>query len=134
MNYIVEALLVGVYEVLLYFFFSQFIKNIYVLLLIVGFSKHFLGNWFGIQSWYCNNGAACLKTLSPGQKYVASTYHLIRSSVGEAGAHLILGILLDSFLAKAYLFFTIGIILHIGAEKLGVHNEFCREECVKTSK
>jgi hypothetical protein len=133
MNYIAEAVLVGIFEVFLYFVFSLFIKNFYALLIIVGFSKHFLGNWLGLQSWYCNNGSACLKTLNQGQKYVASTYHLLRSSVGEAAAHLILGMLLANFLAKEYLFFAIGVILHIGAENLGFHSQFCKENCVKAS-
>jgi hypothetical protein len=113
MNYILEAILVGLYEMVLYFIFSLYIKNFYVLLLVVGFCKHFLGKLIGLQTWFCNNGSACIKTLSQNQKYVANSIHLLRSSVGEAIAHLILGILLSNFLSKAYLFFAIGFILHI---------------------
>jgi len=133
MNYIIEAILVGIYNVILYFIFSRFIKNLYVLLLVVGFFKHFLGSSLGIQTWYCNNGQACLKTLKMGETYVASTLHLLRSSVGEAVAHLALGFLLQDFLSREYLFFAIGALLHIAAEHLGVHNKFCREECVQTN-
>jgi hypothetical protein len=132
MNYILEAILVGLYEMVLYFIFSLYIKNFYVLLLVVGFCKHFLGKLIGLQTWFCNNGSACIKTLSQNQKYVANSIHLLRSSVGEAIAHLILGILLAGFLAKEYLFFAIGIILHIAAESLGIHNNFCRDNCEKT--
>jgi hypothetical protein len=131
MNYILEAILVGMYEMVLYFIFSQFISNFYVLLLVVGFSKHFLGKLIGLQTWYCNNGSACIKTLSQKQKYIANSIHFLRSSVGEAIAHLILGILLFKFLAKEYLFFAIGVILHIAAETLGIHNKFCRDNCEK---
>ena len=131
MNYIFEAILVGLYEMGLYFIFSLYIKNFYVLLLVVGFCKHFLGKLIGLQTWFCNNGSACIKTLSQNQKYVANSIHLLRSSVGEAIAHLILGILLAGFLAKEYLFFAIGIILHISAESLGIHNNFCRDNCEK---
>jgi hypothetical protein len=70
--------------------------------------------------------------LSQKQKYIANSIHLLRSSIGEAIAHLILGILLAKFLAKEYLFFAIGVILHIAAESLGVHNKFCRDNCEKT--
>ena len=42
-------------------------------------------------------------------------------------------ILLAGFLAKVYIFFAIGIILHIAAESLGVHNKFCRDVCEKTA-
>ena len=132
MNYIFEAILVGLYEVSLYFVFSQFIKNLFVLLLVIGFCKHFLGKLLGLQTWYCNNGSACIKVLSQNQKYIANSIHLLRSSIGESIAHLVLGILLAKFLAKEYLFFAIGVILHIVAEKLGVHNNFCRENCEKS--
>jgi hypothetical protein len=132
MNYILEALFVGLYEMVLYFIFSQFISNFYVLLLVVGFCKHSLGKLLGIQTWYCNNGSACIKTLSQKQKYIANSIHFLRSSVGEAIAHLILGILLAKFLSKVYLFFAIGVILHIAAESLGIHNNFCKESCEKT--
>jgi hypothetical protein len=132
MNYIFEAILVGLYEVILYFAFSQFIKNFFVLLLVIGFCKHFLGKLLGLQTWYCNNGSACIKVLSQNQKYIANSIHFLRSSIGEAIAHLCLGILLAKFLAKEYLFFAIGVILHIAAESLGVHNNFCRENCEKS--
>ena len=129
MNYILEAILVGIYEVILYLIFSLFIKNLYILLLVVGFFKHFLGHIIGIQTWYCNNGQACLNSLKPGQLYVANTLHLLRSSVGEAFAHLFLGFLLSDFLSRAYLFFALGVILHIAAENLGIHNKFCKKNC-----
>jgi hypothetical protein len=132
MNYIFEAILVGLYEVCLYFVFSQFIKNFFVLLLVIGFCKHFLGKLLGLQTWYCNNGSACIKVLSQNQKYIANSIHLLSSSTGEAIAHLVLGILLAKFLAKEYLFFAIGVILHIVAESLGVHNDFCRVNCEKS--
>jgi len=134
MNYIIEALFVGGYEMILYFIFSQFIKNFYLLLLIVGFCKHFLAKIIGLQTWYCNNGSACIKTLSQKQKYIANSIHFLRSSIGESIAHLILGILLAKFLAKEYLFFAIGVILHIAAESLGIHNNFCKESCQKIIK
>jgi hypothetical protein len=132
MNYILEAILVGLYEMTLYYTFSLFTSNFYILLLVVGFSKHFLGKLLGLQTWYCNNGSACIKVLSQKQKYIANTIHFLRSSVGEAIAHLFLGILLAKFLSKVYIFFAIGVILHIAAESLGVHNKFCRDSCDKT--
>jgi O-antigen ligase len=131
MDYIIESLLVGIYNVILYLFFSLFIKNLYILLLVVGFSKHFLGNILGIQTWYCNNGAQCLKSLPRGETYVANSIHLLRTSFGEAFAHLILGFILRDVLTKIYLFFSIGVILHISAEQLGIHNTFCRQSCEK---
>jgi hypothetical protein len=68
----------------MYLLFSPFIKNFYLLLLVCGFFKHFLGSSFGIWSWYCNNGEACLKVLSQDQNYEANTLYLIRESIYES--------------------------------------------------
>jgi len=136
MNYIVESILVGVYTFLMYIVFSPFIKNFYVLLLVVGFMKHFLGSSIGLHTWYCNNGEACLKLLheefsrSPN-KYVANTIYLIRDSVYEAIIFIIIGTILSYKLTKGYLFFTIGLLLHILSEKLLIHKSFCKKTCDK---
>ena len=78
MNYIIESIFVGIYTCFMYLLFSPFIKNFYLLLLVCGFFKHFLGSSFGIHTWYCNNGEACLKILSQDQNYEANTIYLIR--------------------------------------------------------
>jgi F0F1-type ATP synthase assembly protein I len=145
MNYIWEAILVGIYEVFLFLLISHYIENFYILLLVVGFSKHIVGYILGIHTWYCNNGYACINKLHQYNKnqnnnknndknkitYVATSYHLIQDSIKEAIVHLFLGIVMSYFLSGSYLFFTLGLILHILAEKLGVHNNFCREICHK---
>ena len=129
MNYIFESVLVGLYTCLIYMIFSPFIKNLYLLLLVVGFFKHFLGSGFGIHTWYCNNGEACLKVLSQDQNYSANTLYLIRESIYESLMFLFLGIILNYKLTNLYLFFSIGVILHIISEKLGIHKTFCKKTC-----
>ena len=131
MNYIIESLLVGIYTWFIYMICSIFIKNLFFLLLVVGFSKHFLGSSLGIHDWYCNNGDACIKSLQqPLKIYKANTKHLIRDSLLEATAFLIIGYFLKSIkLTNNILFFTIGVILHIAAEKLLVHKYFCETTC-----
>ncbi len=129
MNYIIEALLVGVYSWFIYMLFSPFIKNFYMLLLVVGFSKHFLGSSLKIHDLYCNTGEACLKILSQDDHYEANTKTLIRDSVIESILYLIFGFLLSYQLTKDYLFFVIGFILHILAEHLLVHKHFCKHTC-----
>ena len=150
MNYIIESLLVGTYTWLIYMLFSVFIKNLYVLLLVVGFFKHFLGSSLQIHSWYCNNGKACIKVLSQDQNYEANTVYLIRDSLLEAIAFLVVGFILsfqkttfsEPFLFRTFpfsqksieltnsiLFFSIGVILHIAAENLLVHKYFCKTTC-----
>lgn len=129
MNYIIESILVGLYTGLIYMLFVPFIKNLYFLLLVVGFCKHFFGFIFGIHTWYCNNGEACKKVLNKNENYIANSLYLILDSIYESLIFLFLGSILSYKLTKFYLFFTIGLILHISAEKMQVHKMFCKKTC-----
>jgi hypothetical protein len=130
MNYIFESLLVGIYTCFIYLLFSPFIKNFYLLLLVCGFFKHFLGSSFGLWTWYCNNGETCLKVLSQDQYYEANTFKLIRESIYESVIFLITGTLLNFIMLKGiYLFLLMGIILHIVGEHTGIHKSFCENTC-----
>lgn len=132
MNYIIESILVGIYTSFIYLLFSPFIKNFYILLLVCGFFKHFLGSSFGLWTWYCNNGEACLKVLSQDQNYEANTLYLIRESIYEAIIFLLVGIIISFLIPKGiYLLLIMGIILHIGSEYIGIHKSFCRNSCDK---
>ena len=133
MNYIIESLLVGVYSVFIYLFFSRFIyKNLYVLLLVVGFFKHFFGSSLGLHTWYCNNGSACIKdNNNNNNNKEANTVYLLRDSIYESLLYLLFGFILQGILTNSYLFFAIGVILHILAEKLLVHRYFCEKSCTK---
>jgi len=132
MNYIIESLLVGIYTCFIYLLFSPFIKNFYLLLLVCGFFKHFLGSSLGLWTWYCNNGEACLKVLSQDQYYEANTLNLIRESIYEAILFLIVGTILSFIITKGiYLFLVMGVILHIVGEYTWTHKNFCMDTCDK---
>lgn len=132
MNYIIEALLIGIYTCVIYLLFSPFIKNFYLLLLVCGFFKHFLGSSFGLWTWYCNNGEACLKTLSQDQKYESNTLFLIRESIYEAILFLLVGSLLHLLVQnRICLFLFMGIMLHLWGERSGLHKRFCIRTCDK---
>jgi len=132
MNYIIESIFVGIYTCFIYLLFSPFIKNFYLLLLVCGFFKHFLGSSFGLWTWYCNNGEACLKVLSQDQYYEANTLYLIRESIYEAFIFLLVGIILRFIIPKSiYMFLIMGIILHIGGEHIDIHKSFCKSRCDK---
>ena len=132
MNYLIESIFVGIYTSFIYLLFSPFIKNFYVLLLVCGFFKHFLGSIIGIWTWYCNNGNACIKVLHQDQKYKSNTLQLISESIYEAFIFLIVGAMLSFVVKKRiYLFFIMGIILHIMGEYSGIHKKFCRNTCDK---
>ena len=130
MNYIFESILVGIYTWFIYLFFSPFIKNFYLLLLVVGFFKHFLGSSFQLHTWYCNNGEACIKVLNQNQNYEANTIYLMCNSLLESMLFLVVGVILSlSVQTNIILYFTIGAILHIISEKLLVHKYFCKTTC-----
>jgi hypothetical protein len=132
MNYIIESIFVGIYTCFIYLLFSPFIKNFYLLLLVCGFFKHFLGSSFGLWTWYCNNGEACLRVLSQDQYYEANTLYLIRESIYESIIFLITGTIISFIIPKnIYLFLIMGILLHIWGEKSGIHKSFCRNSCDK---
>lgn len=132
MNYIIESIFVGIYTCFIYLLFCPFIKNFYVLLLVCGFFKHFLGSSFGLWTWYCNNGEACLKVLSPLLNYEANTNNLLRESIYESFLFLLVGSLLSFIIPNnIYIFFIIGLVLHIGSEKIGIHKSFCKTNCKK---
>jgi hypothetical protein len=136
MNYIIESIFVGLYSACVYLFFSYFIhfsyKNMYLLLLLVGFFKHFLGYILSIHTWYCNNGEACLKIPERNERYIASSVNLLRDSILEAIYYLFLGLILRNIAKDVYLFFMIGFILHILSEKLKIHTYFCVNYCNKS--
>ena len=102
-----------------------------MLLLVVGFFKHFLGSSLGLHTWYCNNGSACITDRNRHRNKEANTLYLLRDSIYEALMYLFVGFILQAILTNMALFFAIGVILHILAEQLLVHRYFCRKSCVK---
>jgi hypothetical protein len=68
--------------------------------------------------------------LSQDQYYEATTQYLIRESIYESIAFLLVGIVLHWFIPnKLYVFFIIGVGLHIISEYIGIHKIFCKKQC-----
>ena len=130
MNYIIESVFVGCYTVCIYLIISSFLKNLYIVLLVCGFIKHFVGSYIGLWSWYCNNGEACKKVLKG--IYKSNNKCLIQDSINESIIFLLIGTLL-SFIIKnnICLYLLLGAILHILGEKMGIHKTFCEKNCEK---
>ncbi len=130
MNYVIEAIFVGVYTVLIYVVCSLFIEDIYSLLIVVGFLKHFLAGQLGIHKYYCNEGEACKRIHSSDKGYKNNKKHLFIQSILEGFVFLLLGTLLKRYIKrKEILFFSIGLIAHISSELLCIHDIFCRYYC-----
>ena len=126
MNYIYESLFVGAYSYILYLLVP--ISDPRIALFVVGFLKHYLGNWLGIQDYYCNSGYSC-KTDSPS-KYIVTQPALVLESVAEGGLFLLLGTILMMLNQNALVtYFLIGALLHLLFEFSGAHHKICMYRC-----
>jgi len=130
MNYILEAILVGIYTIIIYLTctFLHF-KNSYILLFLVGFNKHLFGYIINLHSYYCKHGFACTnKTI-----YKTTKLTIVVESFFEGLLFVVLGsvLLFSAFLQKnkMSMFFLLGFILHVLFELLGIHSRFCEERC-----
>lgn len=126
MHYIYESLFVGAYSCILYLLVP--INDAKIALFVVGFLKHYLGNWLGIQDYYCNNGQSC-KSQRPS-KYTVTHSDLILESVAEGGLFLLMGMLLLTIQKNMIVvYFLIGMLLHLIFEFSGAHQKICAYRC-----
>jgi len=104
-------------------------KNIYLLLFLVGFSKHLFGYIFNLHLYYCKYGNACTNKTT----YKTTELNVVVESLFEGILFIVLGsvLLFSSYLQKnkVFMFFFIGFILHVLFELLGIHTKFCQERC-----
>jgi hypothetical protein len=137
MNYIFESIFVGYFSVFIFLLVHLFIDNIYLTLLITGFAKHQIGYFSGLHTYFCNYGEACLKNNSYKLNpiYKSTRAKLNTESIYESFAYLIFGSMFFCLLNPykltnaCFVYFMIGIILHILSDKIGIHNEFCNKSC-----
>ena len=135
MHYIFEAIIVGIYSVVLFTIVNKIIENIYVQLFFVGFIKHFLGGYLNIHNFYCNYGYSCYlqNDCKNGECYENKNTLFLRSFL-EGFLYLIVGIVfieLPFKLINIYLYFIIGVFLHLSFEYLKLHSYFCKNYCIK---
>jgi hypothetical protein len=129
-----EAILVGIYSSLLYAFLSKWIHSFLILLFCVGFIKHLLGYFSGIQTIYCNYGNACKKILDTNTKYIAFTKNIdiFTESILEGILYVFFGMIFYSIFSKKWLIvFFIGFLLHFLFEKWSLHSSYCKKKCIK---
>ena len=128
-----ESLFVGIYTIFIYLLVQIFFKhNIYLLLFIVGFCKHYLGYFLGLHHYYCKYGYACMKNKHTTNKsFVIS---LFLESILEGFYFILVGSILYMFFLEKekhhLLFFgLLGFFIHIFSEIIGIHQIFC-ERCI----
>jgi hypothetical protein len=129
---LLEAFIVGIYSAMIYLPFSilqhfscsmQKCVNIeiYILVFYVGFFKHFLGYYFGIQSYFCHSR----------QKGDATACNLLLFSIIEGFSFMMFYFLLHHFLFNPlFTIFVTGILLHIVSEYTGIHDFFVKQCCL----
>ena len=94
----------------------------------IHFLKHYLGNWLGIQDYYCNNGYSC-KSQRPS-KYTVTQNALILESIAEGGLFLLFGTVLMNIQKNMIVtYFLIGALLHLSFEISGVHQKIYSYRC-----
>ena len=133
MNLIFEAMFVGLYSGVLFNILFFLIKNEYILLFILGFLKHFLSYYIGIQTFYCNHGYACKKLSHNDTKYVATNTTLFIESLLEGLWFLTAGAIVFKLVGKLKPFiviFLIGFFTHLLSEKMEIHKYFCKHNCI----
>jgi len=132
MKLIFESIFVGLYSAMLFNLLFFVIKNEYILLFTLGFLKHFLSYYLGIQTFFCNHGYACKKLSHSDNTYIATNNNLFIESLLEGLWFLTIGSIVFSSIGKVKPFivmFFIGFFTHLLCEKIKIHKYFCRYNC-----
>lgn len=135
MHYIIESILIGIYCVIIYFFVNLFFTTPFfmfiTILFITGFLKHYLSYYLGLHSWYCKNGYSCKFIYNRDAKLNKNKYIFIES-IGEGILFLLVGLFFKNIITNKYLIiFSIGFILHMIFEIIGIHKYFCLVRCLE---
>jgi len=128
-----ESMFVGLYSAILFNILFYVIKNEYALLFTLGFLKHYLSYYVGIQTFFCNHGYACKKLSHSNNTYIATNSNLFIESLLEGLWFLTIGSIVFSSIGKVKPFivmFFIGFFTHLLCEKIKIHKYFCRHNCI----
>jgi hypothetical protein len=124
MHYILESILVGLYCSGLYNILSRVISSSYLLLFLIGFIKHYIAYYLCIHSIYCKYDEVCKGYHKP----VTYLPIVLIDSLLEGAVFVLVGGLfmrIVPFLQPLYLFFTLGAMIHIISEHVGIHTYYC---------
>jgi len=124
-----EGLFVGIYTIFIYSLVQIFFKNknIYLLLFIVGFCKHYSGYFLGLHHYYCKYGVACMKNKYRTKKTLVNSLFL--ESILEGFYFILVGsvLYLGFYNQQNIVFFgVLGFFIHVFSEMIGIHEYFCQ--------
>lgn len=118
----IEAIFVGLLNIIYFTIVSLFINNLVIQLFTVGFFKHFLSYLIGIQDYYCR--------IHMNQNYQSKPSNIIIESLLEGLFFIYFGLLLSKLIKNKYLlFFILGFFIHIISEFYGIHTLFLLHNC-----
>ena len=134
-----EALFVGIYTWFLYLFISQIIsiqKYPEYFFFILGFTKHFLGDFVQLHTYFCNYGYACKYYFNPSNIFYRVSqrkeFVIMIESILEGLLFLFVYFLFSTIFRKNInwiTIFCIGFLLHLCFEYMGIHRFFCKYRC-----
>lgn len=124
MNYLVESVFVGGFTVAIYTIIQFVIKDPFIFVFfILGVLKHALGYYLGIQSAYCR---IYNKTKTQAIRFTNI------SLVLEGLSFFIVGKMFSWVIPNRFIIaFLTGTLIHIIAEKTGIHTYFLKTQCME---
>jgi hypothetical protein len=146
-----ESIFVGVFTLLVSIpfleYFSWIKSSFYhkcLLLFCIGFTKHFFGYVLGIQTAYCQwrhvykqnecikkNSFVDAKNQNNTNKIIKQVKKKVKEGLWEGVVFLIFGVLfMFCFSSTYFMFFILGVVLHLLFEYLGYHTAFCCTSCL----
>jgi hypothetical protein len=143
----IESIVVGIYTLVLAFVLSFFLSffipsiqknvlNFIFFFFTLGFIKHLLGFYLGLQTFYCNYGVECSKR--ENNKNLEARKPTFFENLLEGIVFVVFGCILRNLFSilfkygnNIYLisFFT-GFFLHLISDIIGVHTFFCKYYCL----
>jgi hypothetical protein len=133
MQLAIESIIVGIYLLCWFLFFYSWVPSSLACYFLTGFAKHFFGFWFRLQDLYCQRGAACQGVNTTILKYAHYDNMLLLQDSFLEGC-MVMGFMYVAMLAFSsgnlwLVVFGCGVVLHLVAEKMGLHEQFCRNQC-----
>jgi ribose/xylose/arabinose/galactoside ABC-type transport system permease subunit len=134
---IYTTVLASVLTSVLSFFIPSIQKNVLKFIFFfftLGFIKHFLGFYLGLQTFYCNYGKECSKRVN--NKNLEAITPSFFENLLEGIVFVVFGLIFKNIFSifkygnNIYLisFFT-GFFLHFITDMVGVHTFFCKYYC-----
>jgi len=120
---LIEAIFIGFLNIIIYYLFS-FIDKLVIQLFTVGFIKHLISYFIGIQDYYCK--------IYKGEGYQSKPANIIVECLLEGLLFIYIGLLLSKIIQYRYLlFFLLGFFIHIISDFYGIHSLFLIYNCKK---